>query len=118
MIWTVGRDIGTAYAKVSGDRNPIHVSMLGAKAFGFPRPIAHGMWSAARCLAAIEVELPAAYDYGVVFKRPILLPSTVAFTHRGPEIALTGERSGVPHLNATLIPLSAPGGAVEHVGGA
>ena len=39
---------------VSGDRNPIHMHELTAKAFGFPRAIAHGMWTKARCLAALE----------------------------------------------------------------
>jgi MaoC like domain len=101
-IWHVGRDVGTAYAQVSGDRNPIHVSMLGAKAFGFPRPIAHGMWSAARCLAALEGELPDAYTYEVAFKRPIPLPSTVAFAQNGDETSLTSAKSGAPHLRATL----------------
>jgi len=104
-IWHVGRDVGTEYAQVSGDRNPIHISMLGARAFGFSRPIAHGMWSAARCLAALEGELPDAYTYDVAFKRPIPLPSTVAFARRGPEITLTSAKSGAPHLRATLTPL-------------
>jgi hypothetical protein len=101
-IWEVGRDVGTAYARVSGDRNPIHVSKLGAKAFGFNRPIAHGMWSAARCLAAVVDGVPEAYTYAVGFKRPIPLPSTVAFAHRGPEITLTSAANGAPHLSAIL----------------
>src|SRR5205814_1277961 len=49
-LWQVGRSVGTDYAKVSGDHNPIHTSLLAARAFGYKRPIAHGMWSAARCL--------------------------------------------------------------------
>ena len=48
------------YAAVSGDRNPIHISSLGAKAFGFPSTIAHGMWSAATILQVIEGKLPDA----------------------------------------------------------
>ena len=35
------------YAAVGGDHNPIHTSSLGAKLFGFPTSIAHGMFSAA-----------------------------------------------------------------------
>lgn len=79
-VWKVPARIGSEYAAVSGDRNPIHTSTLAAKAFGFPRRIAHGMWSKARCLAALEGRLPSSYSVDVSFKRPILLPSTVTFT--------------------------------------
>ena len=53
-------DIGRRYAAVSGDRNPIHLYPLTARAFGFPRAIAHGMWLKARTLAALEGRLPEA----------------------------------------------------------
>ncbi|HVT34367.1 MAG TPA: MaoC/PaaZ C-terminal domain-containing protein, partial [Nevskiaceae bacterium] len=46
-------DIGRRYAKVSGDHNPIHTSAVGAKLFGFPRAIAHGMWTLARVTALV-----------------------------------------------------------------
>ncbi|MGC5031427.1 MaoC/PaaZ C-terminal domain-containing protein [Micromonospora sp. DT229] len=77
--WRVEPRIGTEYARVSGDHNPIHTSRLGARLFGFPRPIAHGMWSKARCLAALENRLPQGYTVQVAFKLPVPLPSTVAF---------------------------------------
>ncbi|NUT35941.1 MAG: hypothetical protein HOV79_23040 [Hamadaea sp.] len=51
-VWKVPTSAGRSYAAVSGDHNPIHTSWLGARAFGFPRPIAHGMWTLARLLAA------------------------------------------------------------------
>ena len=75
--WRVPGDLGRRYAAVSGDRNPIHLHALSAKAFGFPRAIAHGMWTKARCLAALR--LPDALTAEVRFKQPILLPSTVTF---------------------------------------
>jgi acyl dehydratase len=78
--WRVGVEVGRAYAAVSGDRNPIHTSRLAAKAFGFPRRIAHGMWSKARCLAALEGRLPDHFTVDVAFGRPLLLPSTVDFS--------------------------------------
>ena len=53
-------DTGRRYARVSGDVNPIHLSGLTAKAFGFKRAIAHGMWVKARALAALEGRLPDA----------------------------------------------------------
>jgi hypothetical protein len=41
------------YAFVGGDHNPIHMSPIAAKLFGFPSVIAHGMFSAAAVLANI-----------------------------------------------------------------
>lgn len=105
-VWRVAKDIGRRYAKVSGDSNPIHLHPLSAKLFGFPRHIAHGMWSKARCLAAFEGRLPAAYTAEVSFKLPILLPGKVAFrTTRigeGWEFDLRAARDGRPHLAGTI----------------
>ena len=74
---------------------------LTAKAFGFRRQIAHGMWSAARCVAALENRLPDAVTVDVAFKKPIFLPGTVAFaskpTDTGFAFSLTAP-SGAPHL--------------------
>ena len=75
--WKLAADLGRRYAAVSGDANPIHLSAATAKAFGFPRTIAHGMWSHARALSAFEGRLPEAYRVEVAFKKPILLPGTV-----------------------------------------
>jgi acyl dehydratase len=100
--WRVTPRVGTDYARVSGDHNPIHTSKLGAKLFGFPRPIAHGMWSKARCLAALENRLPDAYTVDVAFKLPVPLPSDVALsaspTGATWEFALHDARGGRPHL--------------------
>jgi acyl dehydratase len=104
--WPVGRTVGRDYARVSGDHNPIHTSRVGARLFGFARPIAHGMWSAARCLAALEGRLPDRYTAEVAFKLPVLLPSTVAFTARASgsdwELSLCDARSGKPHLTGAV----------------
>ena len=77
--WRLGDDLGRRYAAVSGDRNPIHLYALTAKAFGFPRQIVHGMWTKARCLAALEGRLPDAYRVDIEFRKPILLPASVNF---------------------------------------
>ncbi|MFG1949846.1 MaoC/PaaZ C-terminal domain-containing protein [Micromonospora sp. NPDC048830] len=101
-LWRPTPRVGRDYARVSGDHNPIHTSRLGARLFGFPRPIAHGMWSKARCLAALESRLPDAYTVEVAFKLPVPLPSTVAFNARQAgtmwEFALHHARAGRPHL--------------------
>lgn len=77
--WRLDGDLGRRYAAVSGDRNPIHMYSLSAKALGFPGAIAHGMWTMARCLAALESRLPNALTIEVKFRRPIVLPARVAF---------------------------------------
>jgi acyl dehydratase len=99
-VWRVPARTGSDYAAVSGDHNPIHTSRIGARLFGFPRPIAHGMWSKARCLAFFEGRLPEAYTVEVSFQQPILLPATVFFS-TGPagEFGLHGKR---PHLAGRL----------------
>jgi hypothetical protein len=90
--WRVPGDLGRRYAAVAGDRNPIHLHALTAKAFGFPRAIAHGMWTKARCLAALR--LPEALAVNVRFKRPVLLPSTVTFGEADERFAVHGHLEG------------------------
>jgi acyl dehydratase len=77
--WRLGGDLGRRYAAVSGDRNPIHMHSLTAKPLGFPAAIAHGMWTKARCLAALEPRLPDDFVAEVHFRKPILLPARVEF---------------------------------------
>jgi acyl dehydratase len=104
--WRVGTEVGRDYARASGDRNPIHTSMLFARIFGFRRPIAHGMWSLARCLAALEGRIPDRCTVDATFRQPILLPATVAFssTMDGEvrRFAIHDAVSGRPHLNGTV----------------
>ncbi|OYO06950.1 hypothetical protein CGZ98_20695 [Enemella evansiae] len=76
--WRLPADLGRRYAAVSGDVNPIHLHPLTAKAMGFPRAIAHGMWSSARVLAALGVRTEGPGRARVWFRKPILLPGTVA----------------------------------------
>ena len=100
--WKLAGDLGRRYAAVSGDHNPIHLYALTAKAFGFPRQIAHGMWSKARCLAALDGRLPDAVTTDVAFKKPVLLPGTVTFGSArhadGYAFALARPKDGKPHL--------------------
>ena len=76
--WKAPADIGRQYAKVSGDYNPIHLSAVSAKLFGFPTAIAHGLWNKARTLAALADHLPKAnVEIAVQFRKPVRLPSEV-----------------------------------------
>jgi acyl dehydratase len=110
-IWKVGGDLGRRYAAVSGDRNPIHMHSLTAKPLGFPSAIAHGMWTKARCLAALESRLPYAFEVDVRFRKPILLPGRVEFasSSQGDQIqfAVRDAKRGTPHLDGHLAPLEA-----------
>jgi acyl dehydratase len=100
--WQVDGRTGRRYAAVSGDSNPIHLHPLPAKLFGFKRPIAHGMWVKARCLAALEDRLPDAFEVDVAFKLPLFLGSTVVFGERGEEFAVHDASSGKPHLTGRV----------------
>ncbi|MGB7962331.1 MAG: MaoC/PaaZ C-terminal domain-containing protein [Propionicimonas sp.] len=105
-LWRLPADLGRQYRRVSGDPNPIHTHRLAAAAFGFERPIIHGMWTHARLLAALENRLPGAYQVSARFTRPILLPGTVGFAARrtgdGWESAVTTPDGGKPYLVATI----------------
>jgi MaoC like domain len=101
-VWTVPGDIGRRYARVSGDANPIHLHSLTAKVFGQPGAIAHGMWTKARCLAALEGHLPDAYTADVRFKLPIRIPGRIAFSFSDGEFAVHDARSGKPHLSGRV----------------
>lgn len=109
--WRLGGDLGRRYAAVSGDRNPIHMHALTAKPLGFPRAIAHGMWTKARCLAALESRLPDAFEVDVRFRKPILLPGRVKFAIARQddriEFAVRDAKSDTPHLDGRVEPLEA-----------
>jgi acyl dehydratase len=106
--WRLPGDLGRTYAEVSGDANPIHLHPLTAKALGFRRHIAHGMWTLARSVAAIENRLPDAVTVEAAFKKPVFLPGTVAFAARpddtGWTFALTNPKGGSPHLLGRTAP--------------
>ena len=98
-VLRVPDDVGRRYAAVSGDVNPIHLNPLAAKAFGFPRAIAHGMWTHARSLAALEGRLPAGpLTVRAQFAKPVLLPSTVALH------TAVGEDAAVVEMRRTRTP--------------
>jgi MaoC like domain len=106
--WKLGGDLGRRYGAVSGDRNPIHMHSLTAKPLGFPRAIAHGMWTKARCLAALESRLPDAFGVDVRFRKPIFLPGRVEFAQTGDEeidFAVRDAKRQTPHLDGRLRPL-------------
>jgi acyl dehydratase len=77
--WALPAGLGRRHAAVSGDWNPIHLHAWTARPFGFRRPIAHGMWTVARCLA----EAPDALEARAGFRAPVPLPGTVVYAADG-----------------------------------
>ncbi len=110
--WKLDGGLGRSYASVSGDRNPIHMHSLTAKPLGFPGAIAHGMWTKARCLAALDSRLPDAFAVDVRFRKPILLPARVEFASaaEGDEtaFAVRDAKKQTPHLDGRVTPLDRP----------
>ncbi|MFJ4783398.1 MaoC family dehydratase [Streptomyces sp. NPDC088794] len=100
--WQLAGDVGRRYGAVSGDRNPIHLHPLTARLFGFPRAIAHGMWTVARCLAAHGT--PDAVRVRAEFRAPVLLPGTVTYAAEGGRFELRGDEERV-HVSGTVTPL-------------
>lgn len=94
------------YASIGGDHNPIHTNSIGAKLFGFPTVIAHGMFSAAAVLANFEGQLPDAVKYSVRFGKPVLLPARAGlYVDRIPggwELVLRNLSKGYPHLTGSV----------------
>ncbi|MFG2790582.1 MaoC family dehydratase [Streptomyces sp. NPDC048419] len=101
--WHLSGDVGRRYGAASGDRNPIHMYPLTARLFGFPRAIAHGMWTAARCLAAHGA--PERARVQAEFRAPVLLPGTVTYAAHGGRFELRGgERVHVSGVVEDLSP--------------
>lgn len=101
--------IGRQYAGVSGDRNPIHLHALTARVFGFPRAIAHGMWSQARVLALLEQQSgwrQEAVSVSCQFKKPFFLPGTAQLNWQagesGWQYQLLNASGDAPHLSGDI----------------
>jgi hypothetical protein len=84
---------------------------LTAKPLGFPSAIAHGMWTKARCLAALQSRLPDAFAVDVRFRKPIRLPGKVEFLsdagNEEIEFAVRDAKRQIPHLDGHVEPVEA-----------
>lgn len=101
--WQVPENIGRRYAAAAGDYNPIHLSPITARLFGFPRHIATGMWLKAHAAAELAPELSSkAYRLSVTFRKPVFLPSRprLCYTRAddGLDFALVDQTGDVQHL--------------------
>ncbi|MDW8259734.1 MAG: MaoC/PaaZ C-terminal domain-containing protein, partial [Gammaproteobacteria bacterium] len=101
--------LGRSYGWLAGDLNPIHLSDITARLFGFNGAIAHGMWSLARSVADLDRDFlrpPCLLD--VAFKLPLGLPSWVLLeqwqTGATLEFCLRDQHGEKPHLTGRLTP--------------
>ncbi len=102
--------LGRSYGVLGGDLNPIHLTDLSARIFGFKSAIAHGMWSLARCASDLDANaLQNPCELTVSFKLPVFLPAWLLF-EQWPQPDATGfclrdNEGEKPHLTGTLRPL-------------
>jgi hypothetical protein len=99
--------LGRRYGFISGDVNPIHMSDLTARAFGFPKAIAHGMWSLGRLASDFEAaQFDGGCELNVSFKLPIYMPAWLMLQRwdieNGSAFALRDAQGEKPHLTGTL----------------
>ncbi|MEU1619040.1 MaoC/PaaZ C-terminal domain-containing protein [Streptomyces sp. NPDC005722] len=109
--WRLPAGLGRRHAAVSGDWNPIHLHPLTARPLGFPRAIAHGMWTVARCAAEAVPAGAETVTLRAEFKAPVLLPATVTYVASGADASGPGETrsfavrsAGRLHLTGTVGP--------------
>lgn len=105
----VPESTGRQYGAASGDRNPIHLYPLTARLFGFPRAIAHGMWSKARVLSLLEQQSDwqgGAFTIHCDFKKPLFLPGNALLNWQasgdGLDYQLLNGKGDAPHLSGRM----------------
>ncbi|NNM13179.1 MAG: hypothetical protein HKO58_02545 [Gammaproteobacteria bacterium] len=112
ISWEVPGNMGRKFAKVSGDINPIHLTNITAKLFGFKQAIIHGVWSMSRTLAELEPQLLKRQTglnklrFDVNFKLPVFIPSWVMLeTHDnndGLEFVMKDSAGVKPHMSGQI----------------
>ncbi|MCP4117941.1 MAG: hypothetical protein GY737_21595 [Desulfobacteraceae bacterium] len=110
-IFDLAEDTGRAYARASNDYNPHHLYGFSARLLGFRSPIAHGMYTLARSVAAIQgknaLDSPMLIETG--FKLPVYLPARAALGYDtfGDTISfeLKDADSGLPHVAGSITSL-------------
>jgi acyl dehydratase len=101
------KDAGLAFAKLTGDFNPIHWLAPYARASGFPNVILHGFGSLALCWEALDKNLfggdvHAITSFDVKLARPLVLPHEVGVYVRGDEMFVGDAPGGPAYLTGTF----------------
>lgn len=97
----------TKWAAVCKDYNPIHMSSVLARAFGFPGKIAHGNQVLACVMAKFENPQKGPFAIDVAYKRPMTLPldMDVEFAAFGATEKLRTVSKGKEYMTASRMPL-------------
>ena len=115
-VFHLPAELGRRYSALAGDYNPIHLSALTARPFGFKRAIIHGMWTLARCLGEMADELPPTPRvFSVRFERPVFLPGCARFAvtrdgRGGLDFTLTSPDLNTRHFTGAVRPQSTGAG--------
>ncbi len=105
--WRAARNVGRRYARVSGDYNPIHLSSLTARPFGFAAAIAPGMWSLGRAIAALHSRLKPPLRIVAAFRRPMLLPASLRLVvYEDDRFSVEDTETGKAYLGGSIGALS------------
>jgi acyl dehydratase len=106
--WKVPANAGRVFSRIANDPNPIHMSAITAKLFGFKQAIAHGMFSVGRCVAMIQKDHPVdgPFQVDVRFKRPLFIPGAVALhtivDDEGTKFLLKVQPKGEPNVEGRI----------------
>ncbi|WP_371188507.1 MaoC/PaaZ C-terminal domain-containing protein [Thalassotalea maritima] len=92
----VDEKLARAYAKISYDYNPIHISNHLAKLFGLPGTIMHGMYFAHLLLHNNKID---SQRVKFEFKKPCLLPTDIGFANNDGQYQIF---SGCDDLHLTM----------------
>ena len=103
-----------AYARASGDHNPIHQDEAVARSVGLPGVIAHGMYTLALAARYVEEALGETgriAEVGAKFVKPVVVPAEgadVEFTavDKGDRLEVTATCDGVKVLAACRVRLT------------
>lgn len=97
--YTLTRADLVAYARASGDHNPIHQDEAVAAAVGLPGVIAHGMLTLALAARAVRTWSDGAevFELGAKFTNPVVVPAA-----GGATVTVAGTVKDVADGRATL----------------
>ncbi len=86
-------DLGYRYSRLSGDRNPIHLSRLFARMAGYRRTFAQGLCSANMIMKTIVLaEKRELARFSVAFRRPVFFRDTVTLRWANGAFEVTDEK--------------------------
>ena len=76
---SVADDAGVQYGKLSGDKNPVHISSVAAKLFGFSKPFIQGLCTANYVLKELaQISQGKIHYFEISFLSPVFVGEDIA----------------------------------------